>query len=381
MRIMHLADLHLGKILNGYSLLADQQYILNQIIEIIDQQAIETVLIAGDIYDRSIAPKEAVVLYNDFIKALVIDRGLTVLAISGNHDSQERLEAGSIFGESVNYYLEGTFKKEVKRVTLQDDYGEIDFYLIAYAHLASLKYLLEKEEIEDFNQAYQHICQELELRAGVRSVVLAHLYLLNNNPEDGEISSQKPLIIGGKEFVAAEHFLKFDYVALGHLHRSQQCQCEKIRYAGTPLKYSFSEENHRKTVSIIDIKAKDEIVIEQIALEPLRDLRTIRGKFEQIVFAASADDKRDDYIRFILEDEHIVENAMSILKHYYPYAMELKYQFREKEIENLAVNNIVQINSMAEMVSDFYQEVYQEEMPVNITSEVEDIIQRIGEAD
>ena len=216
MKILHLADLHIGKLLNGYSLLGEQEKVLKQVLSVIDEKKAEVVVISGDIYDRSIPPKEAMLLYNQFLRKVLIDRNIPVLAISGNHDSAERLEAGNALMEQVHYYIEGIFKKETKRVTIEDDDGEVDFYLIPFADVAQVRALLEDDEIRSFDDAMKKTVEHIVLRKGIRSVVLAHCYAVSESEEHEEekIDSQKPLSIGGKEFVVAKCFDKFDYTAL-----------------------------------------------------------------------------------------------------------------------------------------------------------------------
>lgn len=380
MKILHLADLHIGKVLNGYSMLEDQAQVLQQVISAIDRHGVEVVLISGDIYDRSIPPKEALTLYHEFLSEILVKRRIPVLAISGNHDSGERLEAGSELTEAMNYYLEGTLKKEIRRVTLKDEFGEVDFYLIAFADPAQVRLIFEQEEIRSFDDAMREITERISLRKGVRSVVLSHCYAVSQGKDGQEerFDSQKPLSIGGKEFVCAEHFHKFDYAALGHLHRRQKCGEDRIRYPGTLLKYSFSEEMHTKSLTIVKMREKGELEFLEEPLFPLRNLRTIRGRFEEILEGALTDENREDYIRFLLEDETFIKDAMSSLKAYYPQAMELRYEFREKEICRIMLREGEGEKTLLEMTERFYLQNYEEEMGEEMKLLIQDIVDGIG---
>lgn len=379
MRLLHLADLHIGKILNGYSMLEDQRHILAQVLDIVDRQGADVVLIAGDIYDRSIAPKEALTLYNDFLAELILKRGLSVIAISGNHDSGERLEAGSALTEAMSYYMEGTFKKDTRRITLKDEFGEVDFYPIAFADVAEVRLTLEEDSIRSFDEAMQETVERIELRDGVRSVALAHCYAVSQETDEEEkIDSQKPLSIGGKDFVKASYFSKFNYTALGHLHRRQKCLLPKIRYCGTLLKYSFSEETHTKSVLLVDLDAEGNVSIIEEEVFPLRNMRTIRGRFEEVLQAATTDVHKEDYVRFILEDEELIHNAMSVLKSYYPYAMELRYEFREREAKKFFSHRGEREKTVLEMASLFYEQNYEEPMDELTRDLVREVVEAIG---
>lgn len=384
MKILHLADLHIGKLLNGYSLLGEQEKVLKQVLSVIDEKKAEVVVISGDIYDRSIPPKEAMLLYNQFLRKVLIDRNIPVLAISGNHDSAERLEAGNALMEQVHYYIEGIFKKETKRVTIEDDDGEVDFYLIPFADVAQVRALLEDDEIRSFDDAMKKTVEHIVLRKGIRSVVLVHCYAVSESEEHEEekIDSQKPLSIGGKEFVDAKCFDKFDYTALGHLHRRQKVGTDKVHYPGTLLKYSFSEEKHQKVILLVDLKGDGSVVMEEVPVELEKNVRTIEGRFEDIMEQAPEDLHREDFVRFILEDEDMVQDAMGRLKQYYPNAMELRYVFREKEISQILSKTADRKHTVSEMAELFYQENYEEEMSVALKEEVSEILKELeGEED
>lgn len=378
MRILHLADLHIGKILNGYSMIEEQKYILSQILHIVDRYAVETVIIAGDIYDRSIPPKEALTVYNDFLGELLLKRNLPVLAISGNHDSGERLEAGSALMEQVQYYMEGTFKREVRCVTLCDGFGEIDFYLIAFADVAEVRLVLEEESIKTFDEAMEKIIDGISLRKGIRSVVVAHCYaILEDGFEEEKVDSQKPLSIGGKDFVKSFYFEKFNYAALGHLHRKQKVGKKNIRYCGTALKYSFSEEKHQKAACIVELDHDGEVEILEEPLFPLHNLRTIQGKFDEILKQAQEDTDKEDFIRFFLEDEGMIADAMSMLKAYYPNAMELRYLFREQEMAQMLHREEKKSHSVSEMAKLFYRQNYEKDMEQGLLEELQECLKAI----
>lgn len=379
MKILHLADLHIGKLLNGYSLIQEQEEVLKQVLSVIDDKKVEVVLISGDIYDRSIPPKEAMLVYNHFLRKILIDRNIPVLAISGNHDSAERLEAGNTLLEQVHYYIEGIFKKEIKRVTIEDKLGEVDFYLVPFADVAQVRALFFDDEIRSFDDAMKKTVDQIVLREGVRSVVLAHCYAVSEMKEyeEEKVDSQKPLSIGGKEFVEAVCFDKFDYTALGHLHRRQKVGTDKVHYPGTLLKYSFSEENHQKVILVVDLQEDGRVSFEEVPVELKKNVRTIQGTFERIMEQVIEDLHREDFVRFILEDEEMVSDAMSRLKQYYPNAMELRYVFREKEISQILSKTSDREHTVLEMAELFYQANYEEAMNDALKEEVSDILKEL----
>ncbi len=290
MRLLHTADWHLGKTLKGQPLIEDQKFILDEILGIIDEQKIDAILIAGDIYDRAVPPVEAVELFNETLNRLA-EKNLPTLIIAGNHDSATRLNFGSKIFERQNIYISAKISDEPKTVVLEDDFGEIYFSLIPYFEPADIKtkFFSETADRLTFNAAnkiYVDFARQ-KIPAGKRSVALAHVFLTGGIESDSERK-----FVGGAENVSAEIFSGYDYVALGHLHRSQKIFADKIRYAGSPLKYSFDEANHKKSVTIVDIDGAGNVETKKIELTPRRDVRVVKGTFDEL----KNFDRTEDYI-------------------------------------------------------------------------------------
>jgi exonuclease SbcD len=356
MKLLHLADLHIGKIVQGYSMLEEQEYALDQILSVVDEEDIDVILISGDIYDRKIPPKEGVTLYNRFLAEAILRKGVKVLVIAGNHDSAERIEAGGELSEAVGYIVEGTFKTPVKRVTLEDELGEVDFFLVPFAEVSQMRLALEDESIRSFETAFEAVVASLERREGVRSVVLAHCYAVTSMEDSPEkVESQKPLSIGGNEYMMAKTFEGFTYAALGHLHRSQRVGSERIQYSGSMLKYSFSEENHEKSVSVVTLGGEGEVEVRKIPVRSRKNFRTIRGLFEELLAQAPDDPNSEDFLQFVLEDPELVPNAMQRLRKFYPNALLLTYPERQRRAE--AQTRFVESRTLstAEMFENFYE--------------------------
>lgn len=320
MRLLHLADLHIGKSVGNFTLLEDQKYLIDQILKIVDREAIEAVIVAGDIFDTSVPSAEALDLYNDFIEELIFKRKIPVLAIAGNHDSSKRLDINKNFYKTNNYYLVGEYTRE--KIVLYDDYGPVNFYLIPFISLAKGRLIFD-EKVEDFTDLYRAALEGISYEG--RNVLITHCYASTRTEEDDEkyTEGQKPLIIGGTDAMDARLFEDFDYVALGHLHSAHYVLDEKIRYSGTFMPYSFDKKDTNKSVTIVDLK-EDNLDIKKIPIRPLRDFEIRTGFFEDLI----KDEPSDSYIKFILKDKTIIENAMARLREKFPRALMLAYENR-----------------------------------------------------
>lgn len=370
MRILHLADLHFGKIVAGYSMQENLDHALQQVLAIIDREGVDVVLMSGDIYDRKIVSKDAVLSYNDFLNALIIDRDLKVLSISGNHDPRERLEASNVLLERAGYYIEGLYKKNIKKVRIKDQYGPVDFYLLPFFDVSEAQ-LVDGEDYHNFDEAYSKILGDLHMDSKARSVLLAHGYFVTDDSFSPEkVDSEKPLSIGGKEYVYASHFSQFDYVAAGHLHRKQKVG-NNIYYPGTLVKYSFSESGHTKAVSIVNLDGQGHTEISTHLIEQKSDFRKITGTFDQIMRQAPGDPHKNDFLLFELIDTEIIADAMNRLKAYYPYAMQVTYpEQRKKRADDLSLKGSESL-SMKELLKNFYQD----KMEADISDELMKIIE------
>ena len=320
MKLIHLSDLHLGKRVNEVSMLEDQEYILRQIIRIIKDENADAVLISGDIYDKSIPPAEAVTLFDDFLNRLA-QLKVQVLAISGNHDSPERLAFGNRLMEGAGIHMSPVYNGEVMPIVLSDAYGSVNFWLLPFIKPAHVRRYYPDEGIESYTDAVRVAIEKMGIDPTQRNVLLTHQFVTGAATcESEEIS------VGGSDNVDASVFEDFDYVALGHIHGPQNVGSNKIRYCGTPLKYSFSEAGHYKSVSVVSLDAKGKLEVHTAPLTPRHDMRIIQGSFAEVTDQAFyAGTATDDYLQVILTDEDDVPEAIGKLRCIYPNIMKLTY--------------------------------------------------------
>ena len=362
MRILHTSDWHIGRQFHQVSLIEDQRHVLDQIIEIITEYKIDVILIAGDIYDRSIPAADAVQLLDDVIDVISHTLQIPLILISGNHDSAQRLTFGARQLVKSDVYLLGQLSKEPQFVTLNDEFGEVRFYGIPYADPANVRNILEND-VRTHEEALSALINQIKQTKPSKSskerrVVLSHCFI-----EGGEASeSERPLSVGGADSVPYELFKAFEYTALGHLHGAQFKGQENIRYSGSILKYSFSEVSHKKSVTIVDIAANGECHIDKVALTPLRDMRIIEGYLEDIILNAKNDPSPKDYLLIRLLDTHALFEPMAKLREVYPNVLQL-------EKPNLAMGGERQTlkrenlkKGELPMFLDFYQQMTGDEL-------------------
>ena len=320
MKLLHLSDLHIGKRVNEISMLEDQAYILTRILQIIDAEQPQAVLICGDVYDKSVPSAEAVTLFDDFLCRLA-KRDLQVLVLSGNHDSPERLAFGNRLMAASGIHVSPVYDGTVTPVTLSDAHGDVRFYLLPFIKPAHVRRFYPEEPIESYTDACRVAVGRMGIDPAVRNVLLTHQFVTGaSRCESEEVS------VGGSDNVDASVFDGFDYVALGHIHGPQNIGSEKIRYCGTPLKYSFSEAGHSKSVTIVELGAKGDLAVSTVPLTPRHDLRQLRGTYAEVTDKARYDGTAtDDYLHIILTDEEDVPEAMGRLRSIYPNLMKLSY--------------------------------------------------------
>ena len=320
MRFLHLADLHIGKRVNEFSMIEDQRYILNQILDIVKEQEVQCVLIAGDIYDKAVPSAEAVLLLDQFISRLA-EMNVKVVAISGNHDSPERIGFGAEIMSTSGVYMSHPFNGNVEKVTLEDECGPINIYMLPFIKPAVVRPFFQEDDVSSYDRAMEIVINSISINKDERNVLLAHQFV-----KGGSICESEEVSIGGVDQVSADYFENFDYVGLGHLHGPQTIGRETVRYAGTPLKYSFSEVNHKKSALIFDLKEKGNIEITKIPFKPIRDMKEIKGTYDQI---SARDFYKDmntqDYYHITLTDEEDVPEAIGKLRTIYPNIMKLDY--------------------------------------------------------
>ena len=318
MRFFHISDLHLGKRLRERSLLDDQEFILEQILTLAERESPDAVLISGDVYDRSTPSEEAVRLLDRFLVALS-RRGIRAAVISGNHDSAERLSFGGRLMEQSGVTLAPVWNGETVRVRLEDAFGPVELWLLPYLRLGQIRRAFPDRELADLTGGLRAVIEAMRLDPSVRNVLLAHQFVTGALRSDSET-----VFVGGEENVEAAVFAPFDYVALGHIHSPQSVGSETVRYCGTPLKYSLSEEGQQKSVTVVELGAKGSVQVRTLPLRPLRELRELRGSFEELLRG----DASEDYIYLCLTDEQELPDAMARLQAVYPNAMNLRYDNR-----------------------------------------------------
>lgn len=321
MKFLHLADLHLGKRVNGFSMLEDQAHILRQILAILDDEQPDGVLIAGDVYDKSVPSVEAVGLLDGFLTELRA-RGVPVLLISGNHDSPERLAFGGRVMDSCGIHISPVYDGALAPVTLQDAFGPVHVWLLPFVKPAHVRRWFPDADIESYTDAVAEAVARMDIDTAARNVLVTHQFVTG-----GTRSGSEELSVGGTDNVDSGVFAPFDYVALGHLHGAQHIGRETIRYAGSPLKYSFSEARQHKSVTVVTLGEKGDVQVRTVALTPLRELREIRGSYDELTARSFYEHTtyRSDYLHLILTDEQDVFDAMSRLRTIYPYLMTLDY--------------------------------------------------------
>lgn len=321
MKFLHLADLHLGKRVNGFSMLEDQAHILRQILAILDNEQPDGVLIAGDVYDKSVPSVEAVGLLDGFLTELRA-RGVPVLLISGNHDSPERLAFGGRVMDSCGIHISPVYDGALAPVTLQDAFGPVHVWLLPFVKPAHVRRWFPDADIESYADAMAEAVAHMDIDTAARNVLVTHQFVTG-----GTRSGSEELSVGGTDNVDSGVFAPFDYVALGHLHGAQHIGRETIRYAGSPLKYSFSEARQHKSVTVVTLGEKGDVQVRTVALTPLRELREIRGSYDELTARSFYEHTtyRSDYLHLILTDEQDVFDAMSRLRTIYPYLMTLDY--------------------------------------------------------
>ncbi|WP_042274060.1 exonuclease SbcCD subunit D [[Clostridium] dakarense] len=356
MKLFHLGDLHIGKVVNGFSMIEDQEFVLKQVKDKIKEYKPDALVLAGDIYDRSVPPAKAISLFNEFLSDVLLELKTPILAIAGNHDGADLIGFGKEIFEKTGLYIEGNFSRNIKKISLKDEYGHVNFYLVPFADYAVVRDELDNKEIKSLNDAMKAIIHEInkEININERNILVTHAYVTGGeNPETSD--SEKMLVVGGKEYVESSLFDNFDYVALGHLHRCQGIGGNRIRYSGSLLKYSFSEENYNKSITMIDIDKNKEIKCELLPLTPIRDMKTLEGNLEDLL--ENIDESiKNDYIRVILTDQGELIEPMSKLRQVYPNVMLLEIK---RIIGNMTQSPLTsserQSKSMDEIFSDFYR--------------------------
>ena len=377
MKLLHLSDLHIGKRVNEFSMLEDQEYILTKIINIVDEEAPDAVLICGDVYDKSVPSAEAVALFDEFLVRLS-KRNLKTFVISGNHDSPERIAFGARLMDASGVYMSPVYSKDIEPVKLEDKHGDVNIYMLPFIKPAHVRAHFPESTIESYTDAVQTAIDHLGVNKAERNILLTHQFVTGS-----ERSESEDISVGGSDNISASVFDVFDYVALGHIHKPQSIGRETLRYCGTPLKYSFSEAGHKKSVTVIDMEEKGSVSIHTADLIPKRDMREIKGTYMELTAKSFYSALNiEDYYHITLTDEEDVLDAMNKLRVIYKNIMKLDYD-NKRTRKGAVINGISDLESKSplELVSEFYE--LQNNQPVSEEQKtfLSDLIEKIWEED
>ncbi|MDE5802823.1 MAG: exonuclease SbcCD subunit D [Lachnospiraceae bacterium] len=370
MKFLHLGDLHLGKTLSDFDLIEDQRYILDQILRIADKESIDGVLIAGDVYDKSI-PSEAATKLLDYFLIELAKKEIKVFMVSGNHDSDERLNYGSTLFASNQIFISAVFDGTLHKQSFADGDTEIDIYMLPFVKASQVRHYFPNEDIESYDVAVRTIIRNMPINKKHKNILVAHQFVAGKG-EDPALAGSESVgtqSVGMVEKIGYDSFDDFDYVALGHIHSPQRVGRDEIRYSGSPLKYSLSEVNNEKSVPLITISAKERVKIELVPLKPKRDVRHIRGTLKELL------DKKnvkapEDFIYATLTNEDIINDAMGRFQQVYPNTVRIDYDnSHTREIEQVDISRIAENKSFSDLIGDFYKlmygcEITEEEMDV-----------------
>ena len=357
MKFIHLGDLHLGRYLGDFDLIDDQRYMLDQIIEIIRQKSVDAVLIAGDVYDKSVPSEAAMNLLDYFLRKLAENKVKTYM-ISGNHDSDDRLNYGSNLFQVNDIYISSVFDGTLHRYSLTDEYGSVNVYLLPFVKASQVRHFFENDKIETYEDAVRVIIDHTDIDVNERNVIVAHQFVagIGQNPDMGGSEGMAVQNVGLVESIGYSTFDKFDYVALGHIHSPQSIGRKEVRYAGSMLKYSLKEAHNNKSVPIVTMGEKNQIDIELVPLKPKRDVIHIQGKLKEIL---KSPESAENYMYITLTDEELVNNVMNIVQCVYPYTIKIDYDnSHTRAIEQDSISGLIENKSFTDIIKDFYNQIY-----------------------
>lgn len=376
MKFIHLSDLHLGKRVNGFSMLEDQKYILTEIINIIDSEKPNAVLIAGDVYDKSVPSAEAVEMLDEFLVCLA-KRNLQVFIISGNHDSPERLAFGSRLIDVSGIHISPVYNGEIKPISLHDEYGIVNIYMLPFIKPVNVRRYFPDEEIVNYTDAMRIVINQMNIDTSNRNILITHQFVTGALRSDSEDIS-----VGGSDNIDVSVFEGFDYTALGHIHRPQNIGSERVRYCGTPLKYSFSEAKHKKSVTIIELHAKDDFSVRTVPLTPIHDMAVLKGTYADITNKSYYENTswQEDYVHITLTDEDDIPDAIGKLRTIYHNLMEIKYDNKRTQY-NAEINgtDTVKNKTPLELFKEFYELQNNSPMSAEQISYMQNLIENVWE--
>ena len=377
MKLIHLSDLHLGKRLNDFSLGEDQEDILNQILGIVEAEAPDAVVIAGDVYDKAIPSVEAVGLFDEFLVRLA-KLNTQIFVISGNHDSPERIAFGNRLLDAAGLHLSPVYSGRVEPITLEDDFGPVHFYLLPFVKPLHVRRFYPDDPTDTYTQALSAAVEHMDIDERQRNILVTHQFVTGAARSDSE-----ELCVGGADNVDSAVFQAFDYVALGHIHSPQHCGSEKVRYCGTPLKYSFSEVKDQKSVTVAELKEKGNLTIRTVPLKPLHELVELRGTFAELTDKSFYEHTtwQTDYTHLTLTDEEDIPDAIGKLRLIYQGLMKLDYDnARTRSNGEITGAEVQRARSPLELFADFYALQNNRPMTQEQLVFVEELLSRMEEA-
>lgn len=359
MKLLHVSDIHIGRTIGGFDLIDDQRYILDQIIDIAEKDGVDAILIAGDVYDKAV-PGESAVKLLDYFLCRLAEKGMDTFIISGNHDSDERMNFGSSLFQASNIFISAKYEGRLLKRTVTDSQGAVNIYLMPFIKASQVRHFFPDEEIATYDDAVRVVLKKSAIDPQERNILVAHQFVAGKTAEpqlggSESVSTQK---VGLVEKIGWDCFDAFDYVALGHIHSPQPVGRNEIRYAGSPLKYSRSEAGDDKSVTIAELGEKGKVRIEQRPLRPMRDLRHVRGRMDQLL-AKENITAPDDFIYATLTDEDAKENVMGIFQQYYPNTVAIEYDnSHTRQLQQPDLAEIAENKSFDDIISDFYKLIY-----------------------
>ena len=375
MKFIHLSDLHLGKRVNEFSMIEDQQYILKEILTIVKDVKPDGVLIAGDVYDKSVPSEDAMKLWDGFLISLA-EKKIPVFAISGNHDSAIRFADHGELVDVTGIHLSPVYDGNVKKYVMTDEEGPVNIYLLPFIKPATVRAVFPDENINDYTDACRVAVEHMNVDTSERNILVAHQFVTGAQRCDSE-----EVVVGGIDNVNASVFDAFDYVALGHIHGKQSIGRKEVRYCGTPLKYSFSEKDHKKSVTVVEIGKKGNVDISEVPLIPKHDLREVRGSYDEVTMKSNYENTdTDDYVHIVLTDENDIPDAVGKLRVIYPNLMKLSYDNKRTAMQKEVTDaEDVEKKSPIELFGEFYEMQNNQEMTDEQREFVQNLIESIWE--
>ncbi len=359
MKFIHLGDLHLGKSLGEFDLISDQEYLLDQVFKTAEEQQIKYIILAGDIYDRAIPSEAAVRLFDSFIRKIRM-QGMEAFIITGNHDSDERLNFGSSLFEDSGIHIAAKFEGTLQHYALEDEYGAVNVYLLPFVKASLVRHYYPEETIETYEDAVRVIFEKTQIDPKERNIIVSHQFVAGKAADPAFAGSEGMAVqsVGLVEKIGYDIFDDFDYAALGHIHKPQQIGREEVRYSGSLMKYSLREANDNKSYPVVTIEEKGNTKIELIPLEPKRNLRHIKGPMKQLLAPENVTDPQD-FIYATLTDEDMITDVMGIFQQTYPNTVKIEYEnSHTREVMETDITQVTENKTFPELAAEFYQQMY-----------------------